>query len=481
MKGFINYAAVAVTALSSFGSLGIYAADETNSPFRDMEKRPSPEMRQFRSHAVDSVIAAVVPMIADPKLKEMFEVCFPNTLDTTVKFQLDDSGKPTTFVITGDINAMWLRDSSAQVWPYLPYVKSDKELALMIAGLINKQAECILIDPYANAFNNAPEGSGWQSDLTQKMSPWLHERKYELDSQMYPIRLAYAYWKISGDSKVFDQTWLKAQKLVVKTMKEQQRKDGLGSYSFQRVTSQPSDTQINRGYGSPSNPVGLVYSVFRPSDDATQYGFLIPSNMMAVVCMRQLSEIAKEVYGDAAFAKETSDLAKEIDNAIKKYAVVKHPVCGQIYAFEVDGFGNALMMDDANVPSLLAAPYLGYCSAQDPLYRNTRKMVWSRNNPYFFSGKAGEGIGGPHVGLDQPWQMSIIMKGLTSDDPKEIRECLRMVKNASGDKNRIHESFNKDNAGKFTRPWFAWANTLFGELVLKAANNCPEILATPLN
>lgn len=466
--------------VASVAAVPAMAGDATNSPFKMMEHRPAPADREFVSAAVDSVIAYVKPMIADPKLRQMFEVCFPNTLDTTVKFSIDENGKPQTFVITGDIDAMWLRDSSAQVWPYLQLMKNDPKLAQMIAGLINKQTKCLLIDPYANAFNNAPTGSYWHSDHTQTMSPYLHERKYELDSQCYPIRLAYAYWQITGDTSVFDADWLKAQKQTLATMREQQRKNGLGSYSFQRVDARPTDTQCNDGFGSPSKPTGMVYSVFRPSDDATQYGFLVPSNMMAVVCLRQLADIAKTVYKDAAVSKEATALATEIDNGIKKYAVVNHPVCGKVYAFEVDGFGNALCMDDANVPSLLAAPYLGYCKADDKLYQNTRKLVWSDNNPYFFRGKAGEGIGGPHVGLDHPWAMSIIMKGLTSNDPKEIRECLRMIRDASGDTNRIHESFNKDDANKYTRPWFAWANTLFGELVVKTALQHPEILTSPL-
>lgn len=465
---------------ASMGTLTAFAAGDTNSPFRLMEMRPALEARQFHSVAVDSVIDAVGPMIADVKLRQMFEVCYPNTLDTTVKFSVDEEGRPSTFVITGDINAMWLRDSSAQVWPYLPLMKTDPALARMVAGLINKQAECLLIDPYANAFNNGPEGSYWERDITQTMSKYLHERKYELDSQCYPMRLAYAYWQTTGDRSVFDSQWLKAQKLVLKTMREQQRKDGLGSYSFQRVDARPTDTQCNDGFGSPSKPTGMIYSVFRPSDDATQYGFLIPSNMMAVVCLRQLAQIATEVYKDKGMAAEAKALADEIDAGIRKHAIVQHPVCGKVYAFEVDGFGNALCMDDANVPSLLAAPYLGYCDISDPIYQNTRRMVWSDNNPYFFRGAAGEGIGGPHVGLDHPWPMSIIMKGLTSDNPQEIRQCLRMLRDTTGETLRMHESFHKDNPAKYTRPWFAWANTLFGELVVKTAAKYPEILAQPL-
>lgn len=457
--------------LMGAGSVHAYAQQSFES------KRPAIEKRHFSSKAVEQLITEVKDAIADPKLKWMFENCYPNTLDTTVKFQMKGK-KPDTFVITGDIEAMWLRDSSAQVWPYLQLLKQDKELQLLVAGLINRQAQCILLDPYANAFNDGPKGSYWETDNTQHMIKELHERKWEIDSLCYPIRVAYYYWLLTGDTSVFDTDWHNAMQLVVKTFKEQQRKDGLGPYSFTRDCDRPTDSQINGGFGAPVKPVGLIVSAFRPSDDATQYGFLIPSNMFAVVSLRQLAEIEKKVYGNADFAGQCLDLASEVDEAIQKYGVVNHPVAGKIYAFEVDGFGNSLCMDDANVPSLLGAPYLGYCKADDSLYQNTRKFVWSDNNPYFFKGKAGEGIGGPHVGLDYAWPMSIIMKGLTTGDAAELKECLTLLRNTDADTGFMHESFHVDNPAKFTRSWFAWTNTLFGELIVKIYHEHPELLKT---
>ena len=457
--------------LMGAGSVHVYAQQNFES------KRPAIEKRHFSSKAVEQLIAEVKDAIADPKLKWMFENCYPNTLDTTVKFQMKGK-KPDTFVITGDIEAMWLRDSSAQVWPYLQLLKQDKELQLLVAGLINRQAQCILLDSYANAFNDGPKGSYWETDNTQHMIKELHERKWEIDSLCYPIRVAYYYWLLTGDTSVFDADWHKAMQLVVKTFKEQQRKDGLGPYSFMRDCDRPTDSQINGGFGAPVKPVGLIVSAFRPSDDATQYGFLIPSNMFAVVSLRQLAEIENKVYGNANFAGQCLELASEVDEAIQKYGVVNHPVAGKIYAFEVDGFGNSLCMDDANVPSLLGAPYLGYCKVDDVLYQNTRKFVWSDNNPYFFKGKAGEGIGGPHVGLDYAWPMSIIMKGLTTGNTAELKECLTLLRNTDGDTGFMHESFHVDNPAKFTRSWFAWANTLFGELIVKIYHEHPELLKT---
>ncbi|MCM1504857.1 MAG: glycoside hydrolase family 125 protein [Muribaculum sp.] len=458
-----------------------FAANSTDEPretsVQRLGSRPLTDQRAFKSQAVEQKIKEVATLITDEKLRTMFELCYPNTLDTTVKHSINDDGQPDTFIITGDINAMWLRDSSAQIWPYMPLMSHDDDLRLMIAGLIGRQARCILIDPYANAFNFGPTGSYWETDFTQPMAKELHERKYELDSLCYPIRIAYRYWQLTGDTSIFDSIWHEAMTLAVSTMREQQRKDSRGSYSFFRECERPTDSQINNGWGAPVKPVGMIFSAFRPSDDATQYGFLVPSNMMAVVSLRQLAEIERKVYGNEEFAGECDSLAEEVDTAIKQFAIVDHPVYGKVFAFEVDGFGNHTFMDDANIPSLLSAPYLGYCEINDPVYQNTRRLVWSDYNPYFFKGKAGEGIGGPHVGLDYIWPMSIIMNGLTSDNPEEIGDCLRMLRQTDGETGMMHESFNSNNAADFTRSWFAWANTLFGELVINVAERHPALLS----
>ncbi len=431
----------------------------------DSVKRPEPGKRHFTSKAVEETIVRVKKQIKDPKLAVMFENCFPNTLDTTVNFRMQN-GKPNTFVYTGDIHAMWLRDSAAQVRPYLPLCQNDEPLRMLIAGVINRQTKCVLIDPYANAFNDGPGHSEWMTDLTD-MKPELHERKWEIDSLCYTVHLAYEYWKTTGDTLIFTDDWEKATALIVKTFKEQQRKNNLGPYKFQRKTERQLDTLSNNGWGNPVKPVGLIVSSFRPSDDATTYGFLIPSNLFAVVSLKQLAEISQTVTKDSAFTKTCIDLADEVQAAINRYAVVEHLDYGKIYAFEVDGFGNRLFMDDANVPGLLSLPYLGCVAADDPIYQNTRRFVWSPDNPYFFKGKAGEGIGGPHVGYDMIWPMSIIMKAMTTNNDNEIKDCIRMLRDTDASTGFMHESFHKDDPSKFTRSWFAWANTLFGELILK--------------
>ncbi len=440
--------------------------------------RPSSRNRKFVSEAVESTIVSIQQMISDEELRWLFGNCFPNTLDTTVEMS-ERNGMPDTFVITGDIHAMWLRDSSAQVWPYLPLAKNDKTLRRLIAGVIHRQSYCITIDPYANAFNKNSEGSYWEKDLTE-MKKELHERKWEIDSLCYPIRLAYGYWKTTADISVFNAEWKQAMSLVLKTFREQQRKHGDGPYKFQRETPVASDTVPLGGFGNPTRKIGLIHSMFRPSDDSCIYPYLIPSNYFAVTSLRQIAEIFHEVVGDTSMEKECITLADEIESVLNKYAIHENSAYGKIFAFEIDGFNNALFIDDANIPSLLAMPYLGACALNDPIYQNTRKFVLSNDNPYFFSGVAAEGIGGPHVGMDMIWPMSITMRALTSNDDGEIRSCLKLLKETHAGTGYMHESFHKDNPKKFTRKWFAWANTLFGELIVKTANERPHILKTSL-
>ncbi|HLK27436.1 MAG TPA: glycoside hydrolase family 125 protein [Puia sp.] len=440
--------------------------------------RVAESQRKFKSVAVEKAIADVKKNIGNKEIAWLFENCFPNTLDTTVDFEIIN-GKPDTYVITGDIDAMWLRDSSAQVYPYLSLIKEDKNLKQLIEGVIRRQTKCILKDPYANAFyKDENKISEWKATDVTDMKAGIHERKWEIDSLCYPIRLAYGYWKETGDTSPFDKDWMEAMRLVVKTFKEQQRKDGDGPYTFQRKTDWATDGVPMGGYGYPTKKVGLIHSMFRPSDDATIFPFLIPSNLFAFYALQQLSTIINEIKNEQLF-NECLALMDELLGALISHAVVNHPKFGKVFGYETDGFGNHTFMDDANVPSLLSLPYLEMPGQAFELsvlnkeksgfaiYQNTRKMVLSDSNPFFFKGKAGEGIGGPHAGINMIWPLSITMRGLTSHDDKEIKFCLDMLQKSHAQTGFMHESFDKDDASKFTRKWFAWSNTLFGEFVLK--------------
>ena len=450
--------------------------------------RPKPAERKFRSEAVEQFLTERSAKIADPELRSLFLNCYPNTLDTTVVPGTFE-GKPDTAVVTGDIQAMWLRDSSAQVWPYLPLAAKDRKLRDLLEGILRRQARCILIDPYANAF---------MADLTQPPLVWsrtdktemkqgVGERKWEVDSLCYPIRLAHGYWKSTGDTSPFDTRWTEAMRLLVKTFRVQQRKQGRGPYSFMRASTVSTEMLPDAGYGNPVKPVGLIASGFRPSDDACIFPFLVPSNLFAVVSLRQLAEMANTILHDAALANEATALAAEVERALRQHAIATTPQ-GTIWAYEVDGFGSQLLMDDANVPSLLGLPYLDVLTnssaEEQALYTRTRAFCWGPRNPWYFQGSAGEGIGGPHVGQAMIWPMSEIIYALTSRRPgvppaksdSEIRAALGWLKGSARGFGFMHESFNQDNPKHFTRAWFAWANTLFGELVGELAAQRPELV-----
>ena len=436
-------------------------------------ERPSEGNRLFTSEVVELKIQDIKAMLVNPKIAWMFENCYPNTLDTTVHFdEGGNTGRGDTFIYTGDIPAMWLRDSGAQVWPYVRYAAVDPNMRKMIAGTIIRQFKLICMDPYANAFNDGPTGEGHTDDKTgERPNKNVFERKWEIDSHCYPIRLAYAYWKTTGDTSVFDEEWLDAIELTLKVFKDQQRKKGHGDYFFLRETDRQFDTKCCVGKGNPVKPCGLIASSFRPSDDATTFEFLVPANFFAVKSLRQAAEILETVNHQGRLARECTSLADEVEKALKKYAVVKHPKYGKIYAYEVDGFGNALMMDDANIPSLLSLPYLEAVDIKDPVYKKTRKFILSEYNPYFHKGKVAEGVGSPHIDHDMIWPMSIMMRAFTAQSDKEIKKCVEMLMNTDANTGFMHESFHKDNAEDFTREWFAWQNSLFGELIVYLIDN----------
>jgi len=474
-----------IGAAAAYGTLstpvpGITASVASTST-RFPGKRPPPSQRKFMSPAVERELARVKSKIGDPKLAWLFENCYPNTLDTTVHTGTFD-GKPDTFIVTGDIDAMWLRDSSAQVWPYLPLAAHDDALRRLYRGLIHRHARCIAIDPYANAFmadSHARTNLPWAQHDDTEMKPGVAERKWEIDSLCWTIRLAHGYWKATGDRVPFDDDWRAAMRLVPRTFRTQQRKHGPGPYHFQRAAAAPTDTLALGGYGWPARSVGLIFSMFRPSDDACKYPLFVPGNAFAVVSLRQLAAMVRELFADESFARDCEALASEVEAALQQYGLMHDAQGHTFWAYEVDGYGNQLFMDDANVPSLLSLPCLGCCQRDDARYRTTRALAWSDRNPYFFSGKAAQGIGGPHEGLRMVWPMSIMIRALTSDDAGEIRQCLHWLKTTDANTGFMHEAFDQDDPSHFTRAWFAWANSLFGEMIIDLAKREPRLLKSP--
>ncbi|WP_414649306.1 glycoside hydrolase family 125 protein [Dyella sp.] len=443
-----------------------------------ISQRPPPGKRLFTSTAVERQLARTTARMSDPELAWLFGNCYPNTLDTTVHMGTLD-GRPDSFIVTGDIDAMWLRDSAAQVWPYLPLVREDPALRRLYRGLIHRQARCIAIDPYANAFLADPRSRAalsWALHDDTEMRPGVAERKWEIDSLCWPIRLAHGYWRASGDTEPFDDDWRAAMHRVLATFRVQQRKEGHGPYRFQRLSENAAENPPLGGYGNPARPVGLIHSMFRPSDDACLYPLSIPSNFFAVTSLQQLATMSEAIHDDRRFAADCRALADEVAQALQRHAPMHGDAHGDVWAYEVDGFGNQLFMDDANAPSLSSLAYLGTCDRRDARYRRTRALAWSDRNPYFFAGRAAQGIGGPHQGLRMIWPMSITMRALTSDSDAEIAQCLRWLKATHAGTGFMHEAFDQDDPMKYTRSWFAWANSLFGELIITLAAQRPHLL-----
>ncbi|MBB6734013.1 glycoside hydrolase family 125 protein [Cohnella zeiphila] len=402
-----------------------------------------------------------------PKLRQLFRNCFPNTLETTTKL-LEDG---TTFVFTGDIPAMWLRDSVEQVRHYLPFAKEDEDLQRIIGGLIARQMMYINLDPYTNAFNETASGKHYRDTDDCDLSPWMWERKYELDSLCFPVQLLYEYWKTTGRTgrtDRFDPACYQALTRIVEVIRTEQRHGEKSPYHFIRQTDKDTETLYNDGRGMPVNYTGMSWSGFRSSDDACEFGYNIPANMFAAVILGHIREIAADIFGDANLAERAAKLRKEIDFGIRTYGIVHHPVHGRIYAYETDGFGNYSLMDDAGTPGLLSIPYLGYVPADDPIYRNTRRFALSFDNPFYFDGKFAKGIGSPHTPGGYVWHLALSMQALTSTDEGEVKALIETLVQTDAGTGYMHEGFHPDDPSDFSRPWFAWSNSLFAALILKA-------------
>jgi len=397
------------------------------------------------------------------KLADMYRNCFRSTWDTTL--QRSDG---TVFLITGDIPAMWLRDSSAQVFHYLPYAQAYPEIREAVEGLLRRQFQYIVLDPYANAFNREANGRHGYDDRTgwtEEQKPWIWERKYEIDSLCYPIRLAYTFWKETGSTAWCDGLFEQAARTILGVWKTEQHHMEQSPYFFERGDCPPSDTLIREGRGAEVGYTGMTWSGFRPSDDACRYGYLIPSNFFAARALAMLGEMALVLLKDEQMAQKCAEMRGEILEGIARYGIVHHPKFGEVYAYEVDGLGHSHFMDDANVPSLLSLPYLGCIEAEDEVYRNTRRMILSPENPYYYEGTVAKGIGSPHTPRDYIWPISLCIQGLSTQDREEAEKLLEMLENMDAGTLLMHEGVHKDDPEQYTRPWFAWANSIFSEFV----------------
>ena len=397
----------------------------------------------------------------EPQLLHVFENCYADTLKKAVK----DMGDGTYHVITGDIPAMWLRDSAAQMRPYIFAAKKDTEVRKIIAGVVRRQFLYISIDAYANAFNHAPNGACWEKDDPQQ-SPWVWERKFEIDSLCYPVQLAYLLWKNTGCTSQFDQNFFKGVQEIFRVFCIEQHHEDASAYRFCRNGRLFQDTLSREGKGALVKPgTGLVWSGFRPSDDACTYGYLIPSNMFIVVIMKYLEEMAAKLFRDTQLEMKAAKFGNQVREAIEREGKTYTEEFGMIYAYETDGFGMYRLMDDANVPSLLSMDYLGYPSERN-VAENTRRFLFSDANPYYYKGTKAAGIGSAHTPSGYIWHIAMAMQGLTCKDRGEKLEILRKMAATTAGTDRMHEGFFCNDDEKYTREWFSWANAMYVELFL---------------
>ncbi|MFJ8148832.1 glycoside hydrolase family 125 protein [Streptomyces sp. NPDC096048] len=400
--------------------------------------------------------------LGDPRFGRTLTRCLDDTLARTIR-PLSDG---TAFVVTGDIPAMWLRDSSTQMMPYLALLQDNSALQDLLLAVLRRQFHYIALDPYANAFNAEPSGRAHDPhDLCE--DPWVWEEKYEVDSLAFPLLLAHRFWAATGRTDHISRT-LRTARIVIAVWRTEQEHERLSTYRFRRRNCPPGDTLDNAGRGTPVTRTGMTWSGFRPSDDACVYGYNIPANLCAAAALDGTAELAHHVH-DTELAESATLLAAELRAATMRHGTVHHPRFGLIYAYEVDGKGNALLMDDANMPGLLSLPLVANVPATDAVYRATRRFVLSSANPTWHRGAAAEGIGSPHTPDEHIWPIAIAVQGLTSTDRTERIAALRALLSTDAGTGQMHESFHKDDPSRFTRPWFSWANAMYAELALDVA------------
>ncbi|KAI1463038.1 glycoside hydrolase family 125 protein [Daldinia caldariorum] len=479
----------------------------SDGPLQLPFQRPDPRCRTFQSDAIEQVIKDVTSRMKDPDLARLFENAFPSTTDTTVKFHTKgndnkkkswrgsyDEGKwegPHSFVITGDIIAEWLRDSTNQLSPYQPLAKKDPAIYDLILGAINTQSEYVIESPYCNAFqpppiSGLPVSHNGQDDIVHPAyePSFVFECKYELDSLAHFLALSNDFNDHTGSTEYLTARWYLALETLLNVL-EQQSKPTFDSetgqyrrneYTFNRNTNTGTETLSLKGVGNPlNNGTGLIRSAFRPSDDATILGFFIPANAMIAVELKRTANVLKSV-GKNVLAQTVETWSQTINDGVWDHGTVQHKDFGEVFAYEVDGYGSSILMDDANYPSLLALPLMGFVKASDETYQNTRRMLLAKgSNPYYLAGREFKGIGGPHIGLSNAWPMSLLIQAQTSDDDEEISECLDLVLK-SGKLGLIHESVDVNFISSYTRSWFAWANGVFAETILDLAKRKPHLI-----
>jgi meiotically up-regulated gene 157 (Mug157) protein len=415
---------------------------------------------------VDLLTAAAddVGAVCGKRIGTLVENALLRTLTRTIS--VDETGA--VFVITGDIPAMWLRDSTTQLTPYLRFLDRSPWLADLVESVIRRQFAFITHDSYANAFNDGPTGAHYEADDICA-DPAVWEQKYEVDSLCYPITLAHALWKSTGRTDFVDDQMHKAFRVIVEQLRLEQRHDD-SPYRFERATAIPTETLTRNGRGSALAYTGMTWSGFRPSDDACTYGYNIPANLFAAQALLAVAELAEQVREDPDLATRARVLSGELRAGVEAFGIVDAANGGSIYAYEVDGLGGVLRMDDANTPSLLSLPLIAPDVIDRRIWEETRAFVLSEDNPYWFSGSALSGVGSPHTKPGRVWPIALAVQGLVGTADERSR-LLHMISDTDAGTGHIHESIDANDPMAFSRPWFSWAESMFCELALAVVDD----------
>ncbi|MBA8794781.1 hypothetical protein FHX74_002400 [Friedmanniella endophytica] len=420
--------------------------------------RPDPDLL-LPPEVLDRWQQRVTDVAGEP-VGQLFRAGLHRTLARTLHVLDDD----TVFVITGDIPAMWLRDSATQMLPYLRLAAEDPQgpLADLLVGIVRRQTAFIAHDPYANAFNAEANGRCHEPrDLSD--DPWLWERKYEVDSLCFPLLLAHQVWSATGRTDHLGDGFVRAATAAVETLDRETDHEARSDYRFVRPDSGPLETLDRDGLGTPVGVTGMTWSGFRPSDDACTYGYNVPANLMAVHVLRRLADLLPT---EPALVARAADLADRLAAGIEQHGLIQHPVHGEIWAYEVDGLGRHVLMDDANMPGLLSLPLVSAVGADDERYQRTRSFVLSKDNPFYFVGSVAAGVGSPHTRDRYVWPIALAVEGLTTDDTARRHELLALIERTTAGTGHVHESFDVDDDSQFSRPWFSWADSMFCALAL---------------
>ena len=336
---------------------------------------------------------------------------------------------------------MWLRDSTNQFLPYIRIPKECTHVRSLAKGLLNTQAELIMTDPYTNAFkkfeNPSVQRHFYLNDKTTTLilgvpvdlcrlkeyaTKAIWERKFEIDSLASFLRLAYEYQLKYASLDFVNLRFVQALRRVMGVVDEQTKdlryeKDNKRKfYTFYREPRELAGGEIK-----PAFETGMIKTGFRPSDDPNDHAYNIPGNaMMSTYLELVAADVLDKVPTASVFRREAAilsrrmkDTGRRIKAAIYKYGVAEKNG-KKIFAYEVSGNGDTVIFDDANLPSLVSLAYLRFIALDDPIYRNTREFVLSKDNPYFYESASYKGVGSSHTAPRNIWPLALITQILTS-------------------------------------------------------------------